>query len=117
MEPYRVPVTEGDRIRADAALHLAAYAFGVPASEMLRRERTRPRACRARWSAMYLAHVSFGWPLERVGHVFGVNRATAGHACRWVEDERDRPELDSLLDRLEALIAGLFDAPRCELPR
>ena len=47
-QPYRVPVTEGDRIRADAALHLAAYAFGVPASEMLRRERTRPRACRAR---------------------------------------------------------------------
>ena len=39
-EPYRVPVTEGDRIRADAALHLAAYAFGVPAAQMLRRERT-----------------------------------------------------------------------------
>ena len=61
----------------------AAYAFGVPATEMLRRERTRPRACRARWSAMYLAHVSFGWPLERVGHAFGLNRATAAAACRW----------------------------------
>ena len=51
IEPYRVPVTEGDRIRADAALHLAAYAFGVPAADMLRRERTRPRACRAHRTA------------------------------------------------------------------
>ena len=74
MEPYRVPVTEGDRIRADAALSLSGLALGVPVAEMTRRERVRPRACRARWSAMYLAHVSFGWPLERVAHAFGLNR-------------------------------------------
>ena len=66
---------------------------------MLRRERVRPRACRARWSAMYLAHVSFGWPLERVGHAFGLNRATASTACRWAEDARDEPIDDWAVDR------------------
>ena len=116
-EPYRVPVIETDRSKAGLAIHLVATTTGRSARRLSQPGRLNPLDCRARWVAMYLSHIAFGWPLERVGHVFGVNRATAGHACRWVEDERDRPELDSLLDRLEALIAGLFDAPRCELPR
>ena len=114
-EPYRVPVTEGDRIRADAALHLAAYAFGVPATEMLRRERTRPRACRARWSAMYLAHVSYGWPLERVGHAFGLNRATASTACRWAEDARDDDRYDAVMDGLESGLRAVSELPAVDL--
>ena len=64
---------------------------------------------------MYLAHVSFGWPLERVAHAFGLNRATAGTACRWAEDERDAPALDALLDRLERGVREVLDAPRHEL--
>ena len=116
MEPYRVPVTEGDRIRADAALSLSGLALGVPTAEMTRRERVRPRACRARWSAMYVAHVSYGWPLERVAHAFGLNRATAAAACRWAEDGRDHPTVDALLDRLELCVNQLLEAPACELP-
>lgn len=115
MEPYRVPVTEGDRIRADAALALTALAFAVPIAEMTRRERVRPRACRARWSAMYLAHVSYGWPLERVGHGFGLNRATAGAACRWAEDERDRPDYDALMDGLEGALRAVMGLPLVDL--
>ena len=116
-EPYRVPVIETDRSKAGLAIHLVATATGLSARRIASRDRLRDGHCRARWLAMYLSHIAFGWPLERVGHVFGVNRATAGNACRWVEDERDRPELDGLLDRLEALISALFEAPRCELPR
>ena len=33
--------------------------------------------------------VAFGWTMERVSHVFCVNRASVGAACRWVEDERE----------------------------
>jgi len=115
IEPYRVPVTEGDRIRADAALHLAAYAFGVPATEMRGRERTRPRACRARWSAMYLAHASYGWPLERVGHAFGLNRATASTACRWAEDARDDDRYDVVMDGLETGLRAISELPAVDL--
>mgnify|MGYP006181432021 CR=1 FL=1 len=39
--------------------------------------------CRARWLAMYLSYVTFGWPMDRVAHAFGLNRATAAAACRW----------------------------------
>lgn len=114
-ETYRVPVLEGDRIRADAALSLTALAFHIPVAEMTRRERIRLRACRARWSAMYLAHVSFGWPLERVAHAFGLNRATASTACRWAEDERDRDEYDRLMDGLEGALRHLMDLPLVDL--
>ena len=69
--------------------------------------RTRPRACRARWSAMYLAHVSYGWPLERVGHAFGLNRATASTACRWAEDARDDDRYDAVMDGLDVEQSGI----------
>ena len=115
MEAYRVPVLEGDRIRADAALSLSALAFHIPVEEMNRRERVRLRACRARWSAMYLAHVSYGWPLERVAHAFGLNRATASTACRWAEDERDRHDYDCLMDGLETCLRRVMDLPVVEL--
>ena len=117
LEEYRVPVSEEDRVKAGLAVHLVAARTGTRPERMVGGGRLDPRSSRARWLAMYLSHVAFGWTLERVSHVFGVNRASVGTACRWVEDERDRPELDALLDRLESLLAGLFEAPRCELPR
>ncbi|HAV50726.1 MAG TPA: chromosomal replication initiator DnaA, partial [Brevundimonas sp.] len=91
---YRVPVTEADRIRAGLALHLVAACTGVSAEQMAGTDRLPPPACRARWLAFYLAHVAYGWPLERVGHAYGVNRATVAGACCWAEDARDRPALD-----------------------
>lgn len=114
-EPYRVPVTDADRIRADAALHLTGLALGITVTAMTAKERVPPRACRARWSAMYLAHVSFGWPLERVAHAFGLNRATAGTACRWAEDERDRQDYDFLMDGLEQCLRRIMDLPVVDL--
>jgi hypothetical protein len=109
-------VHESDRIRAGLALQLVAATTGVPAERMRGATRLGGAACRARWLAMYLAHVAFGWPQERVAHAFGLNRATAAAACRWAEDSRDRPALDALLDRLERCVHDVLEAPRCELP-
>ena len=117
LEEYRVPVSEEDRVKAGLAVHLVAARTGTRPERMVGGGRLDPRSSRARWLAMYLSHVAYGWTMERVGHVFGVNRASVGAACRWVEDERDRPELDAMLDRLEALISTLFEAPLCDLPR
>lgn len=110
-ETYRVPVTAGDRTKAGVAIHLVAARTALPAEQLSRPDRLPPRACRGRWIAMYLAHVAFGWTLERVAHVFGLNRATAGAACRWVEDERDRPGFDQMMDTLERCIQALYEAP------
>ena len=115
-EAYRMPVTTGDRIKAGLALQLVAAATGVPVERMVARTRLRGPACRARWLAMYLAYVTFGWPIDRVGHAFGLNRATAAAACRWAEDERDGASLDALLERLERCARDALEGPRWELP-
>ncbi len=115
VDGYRVPVTEGDRIRAALVTQMVAAATGVSAERMGARHNRGSLACRARWLAIYLTHIAFGWPLERVSHAFGLNRATASAACRWVEDERDRPALDLWLDRLETCAREICDAPPCEL--
>lgn len=115
-ETYRVPVTDEDRIRAGLAIQLVAAATGVTAERIRAQVRLGGTECRARRLAMYLAYVTFGWPLERVAHAFGMNRATAAAACRWAEDERDRPALDAMLDRLERCVREVLDAPVCEVP-
>lgn len=114
-EPYRVPITDADRIRAEAALHLISLALGITVRDMTLKDRIPPRACRGRWSAMYLAHIAFGWPLERVAHAFGLNRATASTACRWAEDERDRLDYDRLMDGLEHCLRQVMDLPMVDL--
>jgi hypothetical protein len=115
-DPYRSAAPGGDRLRAALALQLVAAATGVPADRLKHRVRLHGQACRARWVAMYLSHVTFGWPFERIGLAFDMNRATAAQACRWAEDERDRPWLDDLLNRLERSMRDILDTPRCELP-
>ena len=115
-EMYRAPVRQEDRIRAGLALQLVAASTGVPKERLESRQRLEGKACRARWLAMYLAYVTFGWPMERVAHAFGLNRATAAAACRWAEDGRDRTTFDDLLDRLERCARDVLEAPPCELP-
>ena len=115
VEEYRVPVSEEDRVKAGLAVHLVAARTGTRPERMVGGGRLDPRSSRARWLAMYLSHVAFGWTLERVAHVFGMNRATASSACRWAEDERDRKAVDDLLSRLETCIQDLYHAPACEL--
>ncbi len=70
---------------------------------------------RARRLAMYLTHVGFGWPLDRVGHAFGMNRSTASVACRWAEDMRDRADIDGMLDQLDLVMRTVAEAALIDL--
>jgi chromosomal replication initiation ATPase DnaA len=110
-QDYRVPVTEGDQTRKGLAMQMIALTFNLPLAAMTG-ERLSVKACRARWMAIYLAHVGYGWTLERVSHAFGVNRATAGVACRWSEDARDDPAVDAVLDRMEQTLRLICETPR-----
>ncbi len=116
MEGYQPAVRPEDRIRAGLALDLVAASTGVSKEVMQQRTRLGGKACRARWLAMYLAYVTFGWPMDRVAHAFGLNRSTAAAACRWAEDGRDLPTVDDLLERLENCARAVLEAPACELP-
>ncbi|MDY6924900.1 MAG: chromosomal replication initiator DnaA [Pseudomonadota bacterium] len=115
MDEALAKIWREDRIRAGLALQLVSASTGVPRERMETQTRLEGRACRARWLAMYLAYVTFNWPMDRVGHAFGLNRATAAAACRWAEDGRDLPALDDLLDRLEQSARAVLEAPACEL--
>lgn len=110
-EPYRVLVSEDDRRRADLVIQIVAVRLNTPVQAVARGTRLAPPALRARRVSMYLAHVALGWPLERVGHAFGVHRQTAATACRRIEDARDAAPLDALLDQLEDAIRGVCEAP------
>jgi len=114
-EIYQAPTRREDRIKVGLALQLVAASTGVSRERLESRQRLEGKACRARWLAMYLTYVTFGWPMERVAHAFGLNRATAAAACRWAEDGRDRTTFDDLLDRLERCTRDVLEAPPCEL--
>jgi len=114
-EIYRVPVSDGDRGRAGLVVQIVALVTGLPVQAIESRERQSPAARRARWLSMYVTHVGYGWPLERVAHAFGFNRATVSGACRWVEDARDRTDLDGTIETMEGLLRTVCEMSPLEL--
>ncbi|MBN9444923.1 MAG: chromosomal replication initiator DnaA [Bosea sp.] len=94
--------TAGARLAESAV----AAAAGVASPAIRARSRGRKPVANARQRAMYLAHVTFGLSLTRVGACFGRDRTTVRHACALVEDSRDDPRCELGLDMLEeALLA------------
>lgn len=85
--------------------HVVAAARRVDIAAMRSASRRAAPIAFARQIAMYLAHVACGLTLTEVGRGFARDRTTVAHACRLVEDRRDRPEMDLALDYLEAAIA------------
>ncbi|GAA0610711.1 hypothetical protein GCM10009422_01920 [Brevundimonas kwangchunensis] len=114
-ENYRAPAHNRDRILAGLALQIIATVTGISVERMTARARLHGPECKARWMAMYLAHVTYGWPVERVSLAFGFNRSTAAKACRWGEDERDLPLIDILMDLLERFVRDVLDVRAGEL--
>ena len=103
---------------ADASVELAerlcdliaitvAAAFAVPLAELRARTRRPPTVAFARQSAMYLAHIVFGLTLTDIGRAFGRDRTTAAYACELVENRRDDPVLDAVIEALEHACGSL----------
>jgi len=85
----------------DSALtRLVAAAFGLELAAVGSRRRGADVSF-ARQVAMYLGHTRLGLSYAATGRLFGRDRTTARHACRQVEDRREDPRVDSLLDCLE----------------
>jgi chromosomal replication initiation ATPase DnaA len=87
-----------------------AAVFGVPLRELRASTRRQASTAFARQVAMYLAHVTCGLNLTEVGSLFGRDRTTVGHACGVVEDRRDDPSFDRLMDHLERAVMRLLAA-------
>jgi Bacterial dnaA protein helix-turn-helix len=83
---------------------VVAAAFGLKPDDLATQRRGRAEVAFARQVAMYLAHTRLRLPYVVVGRLFDRDRTTARHACRRVEDRREDPRLDSVIDHLERAI-------------
>ncbi len=83
---------------------LVGAALSVAPDALSDRGRGPARLAFARQIAMYLAHTQLGLSFTAAGQLFGRDRTTARHACRQVEDRREDPRVDSMLDCLERAI-------------
>ncbi|GBF57544.1 chromosomal replication initiator protein DnaA [Candidatus Phycosocius bacilliformis] len=99
-----------DCARARFACEAAAFALGIK-GDLLVPDRGTAQHAFARQTAMYLTHVAFGLSLHRVAIAFGRDRSTVAYACHLIEDRRDDPHLDDMLDQLEAALRAA-PAPR-----
>jgi Bacterial dnaA protein helix-turn-helix len=72
-----------------------------------RRDRRR-MLCHVRQIAMYVCHVSLSIPLTEIGHAFGRDRTTVGHACHVVEDRRDDQGFDDFITGIERIVSVIF---------
>ena len=89
--------------------------FGIAGKDLRRSTRGRARVALARQVAMYLAHVGCGLSLTETGRLFERDRTTVAHACGVIEDRRDDPIFDRVLDLLEWAVPVLPRRPTSRL--
>jgi len=82
-------------------------AFEVRLAELRSTSRGNARAAFARQIAMYLTHVCCGISLTGVGRLYHRDRITVAHACSVVEDRRDDPKFDRIVNILEAVVSSM----------
>jgi chromosomal replication initiation ATPase DnaA len=109
--PSRCPETRATEKRdREAAAHrileaTVAAALRVPPELLRRPTRGRAEVAFARQVAMYIGHVWLGLSMAAVGRMFRRDRTTVAHACRVVEERRDDPKFDRILNCLESAVA------------
>ncbi len=84
-----------------AAVSVVAAECGLTIEILLTHHRSTAPVAQARQLAMYLAHVALGLPQTEVARAFRRDRTTVAHACRRIEDLRDRTAFDEEVSRLE----------------
>ncbi len=87
-----------------AAVSVVAAECGVTIETLLAHHRSTAPVAQARQLAMYLAHVALGLPQTEVARAFRRDRTTVAHACRRIEDLRDRSTFDEGVSRLEQCV-------------
>ena len=58
---------------------------------------------------MYLLSTIFSMKHSHIGRALGRDRTTASYACKVIEDLRDDPKVEIVLEACEASLAGLME--------
>ncbi len=106
--PAGIAVSQSPQMVSRSAIDAAvAQVFGLPENQMKSLTRGRAPAALARQVAMYVTHVGCGMNLTDVGTMFARDRTTVSHACQVIEDRRDDPVFDRILELLEWIVREL----------
>ncbi len=62
----------------------------------------------ARTISIYVCHVTLRMTMTEIAGAIGRHRSTIGYTCARVEDRRDDPRYDALVNRIEILAPGVF---------
>ena len=101
-------ITKGSAGRhIDLVSGVVSSVFKIGKAEMLATQRGKAPVAFARQVAMYLAHVALSHSLTEVGLAFKRDRTTVSHACQLVEDRREDPQIDAVLEFLERSIIAV----------
>ena len=101
-----------DRHERRAIASAVAQVFGLSAQQLENTSRGCAKEALARQVAMYVTHVSCGLNLTDVGTLFDRDRTTVSHACAVVEDRRDDPVFDRIMQLLEWVARELMARSR-----
>ncbi|MDX5361019.1 MAG: DNA replication initiation ATPase [Alphaproteobacteria bacterium] len=100
-----VSIKTGGADPVPGLFRIVSDTFSVPERELRAASRRTARVASARQVCMYLMNVALGMTFVDIGRALGRDRTTAAHAARRVEERRDDPAFDALLDRLERRLA------------
>lgn len=80
---------------------IVSAAFRLRPEDLRSQSRGTADIAFARQVLMYLAHTRLGLTYVVTGGLVGRDRTTARHACRKIEDLREDPHVDLIVDHLE----------------
>ncbi|WP_244523148.1 helix-turn-helix domain-containing protein [Aerobium aerolatum] len=107
----RLSRAERISVACDGVIDIASALFGVSGKELREPGRSLLSVARVRQIAMYVTHVELGLSMKDVGQGFARDRTTVLHACHQVEDLRDDIEFDTMVSRMEKVVAAAFGQP------
>jgi chromosomal replication initiation ATPase DnaA len=81
-----------------------AHITGVALKDLCATTRRPPKVAFARQIAMYLSHIVFKISPAEVARIFGRDPSTVTYALGRIKELREEPDLDRMLDWLEAML-------------
>ena len=87
-------------------------AFDLDEGGFAHPNRGEARLAFARQVAMYVAHTGLGLSLTEIGRHFARDRTTVAHACRLVEERRDDPKVELIVEAIEFALRTWKDRVR-----
>ena len=92
----------------ECMIDIGAAFFSVSSKELRKPGRTSDAVTRVRHVIMYVTHVVLRLNMQSVGRGFQRDRSSVLYACRSVEDMRDDPEFDRVVNVLERIAFAAF---------